>query len=403
MLFILLGFRLEASTMHVLVSGQILPGKLLQQKGEEGVPAVYLGVFLNPRFPVREAQFRTQDELLPAMIRNAGGRTFALLPSAQGTLILKGENGQEEELSIHLQPTRRYIFVHRSCRNVPNLQIAHDSKLETNHFAGLICQYNEKTKQLRLYLSTSHHSNWYGSTLFEVDGKGKRWKIFDQSLEGVAINSHFSWGSDQERAALRIRTRPTPVEIKPPEDPNPPKNLYIGGQLMEQNFLFDSVKSKSLSLAAHLDFEYKFKGPWGMVARGMYLIQSLSGEEGHPKYFQAGFGGSFQINRKIKVRAGYDLTSFSHTKMDLFVEYEAPWLGGRFQSKGQNRMWMVDARYSQPFNDSTGSQRYGLEFAVEPMYGLKNTRGAIVYDVIQIETPLQVKQDRLGLYLLYGF
>ncbi|NCN42072.1 hypothetical protein GW916_12580 [bacterium] len=337
-------------------------------------------------------------EPFPVKIKKSREKVYLLLPGGEGILSVVEDSGATARSIVRLSETSKYFKVHRNCK-LDGFQIRFD-KAASPHFAGVYCRKSRDGKVLRVYFSTSQNSDWLGGDLFELEGKGQRFKVYDIPLDRKKAKFSLNWGGRGIDSSATISIHP--VSTKNSEEP--PPYFFIGAEFSQQTTASRGDSSSNLSLVGRLDMLYPVNPRWRMSGNMGYLLHSLSSSQSSsPKYSQFKLGGDCIVGSGVFLAAGYDLLSFSSDQPEVLVDFEAPYVGLGYRRQMSKRSLDVGGFYSQPISGGAGSQRMGFQVTLKPFYFTSNSKVVVNYEILKIVEPVTIDSTRMGLQYYYGF
>lgn len=117
-----------------------------------------------------------------------------------------------KEFMARVNPTDFPLFVDITCRDFGFDFDKLKPKGKSSFFAGAVCV--KENDVIKLTFSTSKDADWQGSSLFEHDGKGERWKVFKVDVDAAASSSsnnvlgNMLWGPQDQTIEYRILIYP---------------------------------------------------------------------------------------------------------------------------------------------------------------------------------------------------
>ncbi len=205
----------------------------------------------SPLKEVSSAQLEIDGSSVQVELRKAKSSIFLLLPSSHGTLSLNAPGQTNVRYSYVTKATKPILLVQSDCAKFKAQLNISNPKLSA--YPGMISCKSEGSVLKQVMFSTTEDSNWFGSNLFESDGKGERWKIFEGKDLSSTKGWTFTWGQAESRNVASIKFQQTLEGEKPKL---PPFTFWVGGAYFSSSVTTNLASSSAKGLQIPVGVRY---------------------------------------------------------------------------------------------------------------------------------------------------
>lgn len=363
--------------------GKELKNAAITFMSEGKKPLIYLRVDVPGK--VKSSTFIWQEEEIDVKVIYRKNRSFLFVPGSEGTLLVAMENGSTQNRPFKMLNAQGTTKIHKSCL-VPEITIKQKKTIKNRHVAGIYCKLDKKNQNLKMFFSTAQNSEWLGSNLFEIDGKGTRWKVFQIPLLNNKTLMEFRWGLARQEQLVKVKIN----ELQPQTD-DQKLFFYVGQEFSQFSSQLAETSTDFSSTALAVNGLYILSPGLRISAEGSYQILSFGDEEENPKYFNLLLGIEYDVFNNIFVDAGYNILSYTNSNLLLLTEYEAPYVGLGINTRFFNRDWTFKANYSQPLSGAENSSQIYASLEAKPLAFFESTKIGLFYRSLSLKDQIELE------------
>lgn len=280
------------------------------------------------------------DGEIPVTLKTTSTNKYMLLEQSAGQLQIIDEANIKTNYSFQLSYPRPLMILSPSCQPL-NLQVEMLSSNATIMPSLLTCTVspqaassNPKKKPStdieiqNIIFSTVTNAEWFGAGIFEIEGKGERWKTF-AAKDIIALPQsrwEISWGSADKKNVARI-TVIKPKKPTPPT-PKPPLTFWAGAQYLTGTIEKSGVSSPMAGLVIPLEAQYQLEKAWWYLGGSYdffaYATQKQNGGSNSTSALNLWAGAEYKLtNLAFRADAGYLSRSLDAPGVQTSSSFEA--------------------------------------------------------------------------------
>lgn len=225
-----------------------------------------------------KAEHKVGDEWVPMLTKEIAGKLNLALSASVEQARLTGKNGKSAEYEFKVVPRPPSLLLTSKCKKLGLRSEIQDAGLTT--FPALLSCHVDNKKNGEVIFSSLADAEWYGTEIFETQGKGERWKAFSYKDIITLQKWHIKWGGQAAGGEVKTTAQiKIPVPVIPPAEAPKAKFSYVIGL----NYLSGTASSGSLSaslggLQIPIGVRFQKEGGWWLLGTDyQFFAYSLSG------------------------------------------------------------------------------------------------------------------------------
>lgn len=386
------------------ISGQA-QWKIQNQKHLYSLPATLIW---NKNLRVKSILIQKENEQVPVNIKNS--RAQFLMPYQTTELKVQLEDASEQSIRISLKPKSQSLLINEDCK-----KIGIDAKTQLNmnntYPAGLYCELN-KNKVLVIFSSLEDAD--INSSLFEIDGKGEAYRVYEFPVNNNIISlkgnlGNISWGKENTTSSLILVAGAAPGTKDQKSDPNADKFGYLNIEALVSSLSITSQNpntSSEIGLFVQSDITQAFGShKFGYLAHLNVLLYGMDSSS-KINFSDIALGGIYWIGsvknalgifiagKWISVSSGTINAGANAQAISAGLTFDTTWLG-------KNKLH-IRASITPISQESTSGQN--LDVQIQKDFSIKNhlLNFGIQYGHLTLETPPKTKLDEMNTGISIG-
>lgn len=338
-------------------------------------------VFLAVPSPVaalKSASQLTDDAPPEVPTKEIKGRMFLLLSASRGNVELTDKSGAVTKYDFEVKPAPTAIRLSATCAPL-NVQQKVSTKILSPYPAAIACVSNGK-EITEVTFSTMADAEWYGTGVFEIAGKGERWKAFAPKDIMALPKWDVAWGSGTQKNKVRFVIPPL-AEARPTPPPKPAFQFWVGGQYITGTITQDKLSTPLAGLQVPLGVIYHRENARWLLGSGYDFFAYATSKAGDGTNSLSGWnmwagyqfrGQAFQatgalgfLNRTIDASGVKTSSTFEAPRVSLDIGGDSP-----------KRAYGLNVSMAQTSNQGTFSEM-DLGFYYEWNWGTRRARAQV--------------------------
>ncbi|WP_415063250.1 hypothetical protein [Bdellovibrio sp.] len=243
---------------------------------QDGARSLMVLAMPSPISNLSTAVEEESGERTPVAVRSKEGTSYLLLTRAHGVLTMTDSQEKSVQIQYELTAAPEVLRVTSSCQRW-GVRIDELQKKNPLFPALVTCQGNG-SELTEVVFSTLTDAEWFGSDLFETEGKGERWKVFAAKEALSAGSWEMIWGDATAKNVVRLAIA-KPVKNNPTK-PQPSLRTQVGLQYVNGTVKKREAEAPVGGLQIPVSVLYQSEGSWWSVG-GQYNFFLHSLEKGN--------------------------------------------------------------------------------------------------------------------------